>query len=62
MGLRLKAKAWSPVDQWDGPEPFQWYRVVGRTGRDELTVEALSEKEGYSIYAGLLREYRDRTC
>lgn len=58
IGLRLKAKAWSPVNQWDGPEPYQWYRVVGRTGREELAVNALSERDGYSVHAELLRTSR----
>lgn len=60
VGLRLKAKAWSPIDQWDGPGPYQWYHITGRTGRDELNVKAMSEKGGILIHTDLLSTSRDR--
>ncbi|TFY53292.1 hypothetical protein EVJ58_g9529 [Rhodofomes roseus] len=42
VGLRQKAKAWAPVDQWDGPEPYVWYHVAERSGRNEPVVEHIS--------------------
>ncbi|KAH9938525.1 uncharacterized protein B0H18DRAFT_17997 [Fomitopsis serialis] len=53
IGLRTQTGAWFSHDDWDAPEPYQWYQVTGRPEHSEVVVESLSADEGVRVCSTL---------